>query len=437
MVPDRSTISSSIVDWNGWWSKGNVPESLLGRQRILEIPMDLLLERKEIKTVSGIRRCGKSTLIYQIISNLIDGGTPPENIVMINFDDKALSGIELELALDIYRELINPRGKMNIFLDEVHNCPDWVSTLRKMYDLARIDTVFVTDSSSKYISGEYTVLISGRTLDMRIHPLSFREFVQWTGDVDPDRPMGTEETVSARRNLDQFLRWGGYPEVVLAKSDLQRKIILKDYLDTIIYKDLVERYNANHEKLKIMVGYLLSNISSLFSPRRFSRRHGFSLETIYNYLRYMKEVNFIHTVPGFDFSYDKVLRSQKKIFIEDPGLAETFGFKFSEGKGKLLENAVFNELNRRGFELFYWSDGKRECDLIVKHDMEIPLAIQVCHELREENVEREVSGLEGCMNAIGAKKGIIVLGDGSDLDTNGFEKVDSWRFLLDVQRYIG
>ena len=93
-------------------------------------------------------------------------------------------------------------------------------------------------------------------------------------------------------------------------------------------------------------------------------------------------------------------------------------------------------MNRQGFELFYWSDGKRECDLVVKNDMDIPLAIQVCHELRIENIEREIAGLEGCLKAIGAKKGIFVVGDGSELDTNGFEQVVSWRFLLDPLKYF-
>ncbi len=436
MVKERKRIISSLVDWNLWWVNSEIPDTLIGRKRYLNIPLDEMIDRKEIKTVSGIRRCGKSTLMYQIISEEIKKGIPTRNILMINFDDKILSRVDLSDLIDIYREEIGPEGVIDLFLDEVHNCPDWVSTLRKMYDLAKLGQIFITDSSSEYISGDYTTLLSGRTIDIRLHPLSFREYIHWIEGVDPDGPFGGEEITTIKRSLGLFLKWGGYPEVVLANNDIQRKILLKEYLDTIIYKDIVERYNANQERLKILVGYLLSNPGSLFSPRKFSRRHEFSMDTISKYLEYMKEVSFIHVVPRFHYSYDRILRSQKKIYIEDTGLPESFGFNFTEGKGKLMENAVFNEINRWGYDVYYWSDGKSECDFVLKKGTDIVIAIQVCHDLNGENLEREMRGLDNCFNELDPEKGLIITDHESGLDTGDHVEVELWRFLLDPQKYL-
>ncbi len=436
MVMDRQSVISSLTDWNIWWIDGKIPDVLLGRKRDLNIPMDEILDRKEIKTVSGVRRCGKSTLIYQVIMGELEKGTAGKNILMINFDDNVLSTMDLNGLIEIYREEMGPEGRIHLFLDEVHNCHDWVGTIRKMYDLARLGQVFITDSSSKYISGEYTTFISGRTIDIRLHPISFREFVIWMNLGDPNGPFGQDERSIIKRYLGAYLKWGGFPEVVLAKSDIQRKILLKEYLDTIIYKDIVERYRINVERLKILVGYLLSTPGALFSPRNFSRRHGFSMETIDNYIGYMKEVNFIHVVPKFDHSYNKVLRSTKKIYIEETGLTETLGFNFMEGKGMLLENAVFNEINRLGFEIYYWADGKSECDFILKKGREILVAIQVCHELNEDDIQRELDGMKNACRALSPRKGLMITSNISGLDTGEYEEVPLWRFLLDPGKYL-
>ena len=254
--------------------------------------------------------------------------------------------------------------------------------------------------------------------------------------IDPDGPFGQDERSAMKRYLGEYLKWGGFPEVVLAKSDILRKILLKEYLDTIIYKDIVERYRANVERLKILISYILSTPARLFSPRNFSKRYGFSMETIDNYIGYMKEVNFIHVVPKFDHSYNKVLRSTKKIYIEDTGLPKTLGFNFMEGKGQLIENATFNEINRLGFEIYYWADGKSECDFILKRGREILYAIQVCYELNEDNILRELDGLENACRKLSPKKGLIITSNISGLDTGEYEKVPLWRFLLDPKRYL-
>ncbi len=429
MVQDEEMIISALTDWNPWWQGKEIPEELLGRDRITSTPQEAIMNRKEIKTVTGIRRCGKSTLIYQIINKLLSKGIGGKDIILINFDDDMLSGKPLSEIMSVFRTKIAPSETVNIFLDEVHRCPDWVGYLRKDYDLRRIGQVLVTDSSSKFIKGEYTTLLTGRTIDINLHILSFSEFIRWHG-MKTEVPLGQKDIDRRRHLLDRYLRWGGFPEVVLAKSDLQKKILLKEYFDSILYKDVVERYDANIHKLKILVDYLISTPATKFSPRKFSRNHDIALETLNNYIRYLQEVNLLHVIPRFDYSLSKVIRSTKKIYIEDTGLFENLGFHFMEGMGKLYENAVCNELIRREFEVYYWNDEGSECDFIVKKRKDLQMAIQVCYDLNEENIEREIKGLRKACSDLKIEKGIIISSKVPEMDIDEFDIIPLWKFLL-------
>jgi predicted AAA+ superfamily ATPase len=427
---DEDLMFSALADWNPWWRGEEIHSDIIGRDRTTPDLKDLTLKRREIKTVTGIRRCGKSTLLYQMIAELLAAGVDGTGIVLVNFDDDMLGGKTLSEIMAVYRSKLNPVDVVNILLDEVHRCPDWVGFLRKAYDLRDVGLAMVTDSSSRFIKGEYATLLTGRTIDIRMHPLSFAEFVRWHG-MDLDGPLGGKQVDRSRHLLETYLRWGGFPEVVLAESDLHRKILLKEYLDSILYKDVVERYNANIHKVKVLVDYLISTPATRFSPRKFSRNHDIALEALNNYIGYLDEVNLVHLVPKFDFSLNKVKRSTKKVYLEDTGLFENLGFQFMEGKGKLYENAVCLELKRRGFEVYYWSDGTLECDFIAKRGKDLEMAVQVCYQLSDENTAREIRALETTCNELKIDRGFIVSSQVPDVDAGGFEVIPLWRFLLE------
>ncbi len=430
MIRDEDRILSALTDWNPWWQGKEIPDDLMGKNRISNDPIDEIMDRKEIKTITGIRRCGKSTLIYQIIDRLLKSGVKGNDIILINFDDDMLSGKPFSDILSIYQSRISTPQKINIFLDEVHRCPDWVGYLRKNYDLRRTGQVVITDSSSKYLKGEYTTLLTGRKIDIRLHTLSFEEFLKWNG-INTEVPFSQNDIDSIRHLLERFLRWGGFPEVVLVESEIQKKILLKEYIDSILYKDVVERYDANIHKLKILVDYLISTPATKFSPRKFSRNHDISLETLNNYIKYLQEVNLLHVVPKFDYSLNKVIRSTKKLYIEDTGLLENLGFRFMEGMGKLHENAVCNELLRREFEVYYWNDDRSECDFIVKKGKDLVMAIQVCYDLNTDNIEREIKGLQDACSNLKIDRGIIISSKYPDMDIEEFEVIPLWKFLID------
>ncbi len=423
---DRTYLS--LVDWNPWWQGKGVPADLIGKERADPVRSELL-SRKEIKTLIGIRRCGKSTLLYQVIDRLLQKGTDPSAILLVNFDDGSLRGKPLSKIMELYKSRVNVKDKVNLFLDEVHGCPDWVDYIRKSYDLKKLGQVLVTDSSSRSIKSEYSTLLTGRTIGIDIHPLSFGEFCNWKG-LDITKPIGTDEKERILNLLNEYSKWGGFPEVVLAQSDLQKKVLLKEYIDSIVYKDVVERYDANVHKVKVLVNYLNSTPSTLFSPRRFSRDHDLSLETLNNYMRYLQEVNLLHLVPKFNRSPDSVIRSTKKVYLEDMGIYENLALRFMEGYGKLYENLVYLELGARGMDVYYWDDGTAECDFVAKKGNDIKFVLQVCYVLNRENVEREVSGLRKASEALGAKEGAIISSDMTGIDTDGVQVIPLWEFLL-------
>ena len=182
--------------------------------------------------------------------------------------------------------------------------------------------------------------------------------------------------------------------------------------------------------------YLISTPATRFSPRKFSRKHDIALETLNNYINYLQEVNLVHVVPKFDYSLNKVTRSTKKIYLEDTGLFENLGFLFMEGKGKLYENAVCNELKRRGYEVYYWSDGTFECDFVAKKGKNLEMAVQVCYQLNDENIERETRALGMACTNLKIERGIIVSSQVPDIDTGVFEVVPLWNFLLENNSWI-
>jgi len=433
MVREDDQVLSALTDWNPWWQGKDIPDELIGKSRLTTYPIDEIMERKEIKTVTGIRRCGKSTSIYQIIDRLLKSGVKGNDIILINFDDDMLSGKPLSDIMSIYLSRISTSEKINIFLDEVHRCPDWVGYLRKNYDLRRTGQVVITDSSSKYLKGEYTTLLTGRKIDIGLHTLSFEEFLKWNG-INTEVPFSQNDIDRIRYLLEKFLKWGGFPEVVLVESDIQKKILLKEYIDSILYKDVVERHNANIHKLKILVDYLISTPATRFSPRKFSRNHDISLETLNNYIKYLQEVNLLHVVPKFDYSFSKVLGSTKKLYIEDTGLLENLGFRYMEEMGKLYENAVCNELLRREFEVYYWYDERSECDFIVRKGKDLVMAIQVCYDINIDNIEREIKGLRNACSKFKIDKGIIISSKFPDIELEEFEVLPLWKFLLNNEQ---
>ena len=423
-------VIESLSEWNHWWKDKKVDAELLGKRRLLIESMAEYEGFREIKLFAGIRRSGKSTLFYQAIESLLKKGVSPEEILLINFEDDVLSKKSLSEIFNAYQSNVNPDKKPYVFLDEIHRCGEWVLFLRKLYDLKKIKQAFITDSSSKFIPREYARVLTGRSIGVNVFPLSFAEYIAWKG-LSYNKLAGREDINKLKKELLLFLEWGGFPEVFFKMPPAKKKL-LTEYFSDIISKDIVDRYNVSYQKIKPMADFLVSNSASVFSPRKYSRTYGLSLESADTYMQHFKEVFLFYFVPKFSYSIKSQQLSPKKIYVSDMGFFSNVGFRFSENIGRAYENAVFIELERRGKEVYYWKN-KFECDFIIKEGLKPKVAIQVCYKLTDENRTREVDGLIEAMEAFKLPNGIIITGDYEAEEKINKRKVayiPLWKWLL-------
>lgn len=347
--------------------------------------------------ISGLRRVGKSTLLYQIRQKYPG--------YYLNFDDERLVNFTIQDFQDLYEIFVELFGERDLFyFDEIQNIHGWERFVRRLHDEKK--KVFVTGSNASILSRELGTHLTGRYLEINLFPFSFREFLrlkEWS--PAPDASYITETKVRLKKYFDEYLLNGGLPEYLITKNNDYLRILY----DNILYRDIIARYNLSNEKsLKEMV-YLVANYISKeisFNSIKKSLKIG-SQTTIKDYFDYFENSFLIFLVNKFDYSLRKQVYLSKKCYLIDTGLAVNLGFRVSNDIGRLLENAVFIELKRRKKEMYYYSD-KRECDFVIKDGLKITEAIQVCYELNEGNRERETGGLLEAMDKFKLKKGIIL-----------------------------
>ncbi len=424
------SISEALEDWNPWWENNQVDQQLIGVERESLRYLTQLIDIPKIKIVVGVRRSGKSTLLYQIINHLIsEKKIESSNIILLNFDDFRLSSIETE---EIYKQYIETRkpSKPHIFLDEVHKAKNWVSLVRRLVDTKKGD-VFLTDSSSYFIPIEYARILTGRKIQMELYPFSFREFLKFHNVKI--QPYGTENRSLIRGYLRDYLMNGGFPEVQQYRSIWKR--ILLEYFEDIVTKDVVSRFGTDYNKTKDLALFLISNIGQKVTNRRIRGITGLGLETIEKYINYLEQVYFIFAVKRYSTKVREQILSPKKIYSIDTGLANIAGFKISENLGPLLENMIFIELKRRGYKVYYFQYNNKEVDFVVMQNNRIKEVINVSYTLQEEKTrKREINGLLIAMKALGLNRAKIITWDEKDtIQINGktIEIKPAYEWLLE------
>lgn len=297
--------------------------------------------------------------------------------------------------------------KNNFFLfDEIQLIPGWEKFVNRMYEQAR--KVFVTGSNATLLSSEISSSLTGRNKVLELYPFSFPEYLRMEGKAySPDR-LSVKQRSLLLNDLNAWLETGGLPLVVKEKDTEIVHALFQD----ILYRDIVVRYKlSNVEEVKQMALYLASNTGKLFSYATLQNISGLkSLSSVKNYLHYFEASYLFYYLKKFDYSVKKQIMNSRKVFAVDNAIPNRLGFRFSENKGRLLENAVFIELLRRGYELYYFSE-KYECDFLVKENVHITEAIQVSFELNAENAGREIGGLAEAMKSYNIPKGTLIVFD--------------------------
>jgi predicted AAA+ superfamily ATPase len=316
------------------------------------------------------------------------------------------------------------------YFDEIQNIAGWELFVRRLHDYG--NKVFITGSNATMLSRELGTHLTGRFIRHELYPFSFSEFLIFKGKkITADDFYQTEKKSEIQAFFSEFFISGGFPAYLKNNTD----VYLKSLYETILYRDVLVRNKLTSEKeLLELVYYLASNVTKLTSYNSLAKTLGVkNASTIKNYLQYIQNTYLIFQVSKFDYSVKKQIQNLRKVYFIDQALISKLGFLFSSEKGRLIENIVFIELQRRGMEIFYYS-GKTECDFLVREGTNIVKAIQVCYSFDSpETKRREVRGLTEAMNEYNLEQGLILTNDYSEiinLNSAVIEIMPVWRWML-------
>lgn len=355
--------------------------------------------------VVGARRTGKTTFLWQVLSERLEEGVPREALIFLEFEDERLVGLkasELHLFLEEYYRLypeLRGRERVVFFLDEVQVVKGWEVFVRRMMDTENVE-VFLSGSSARLLSREVATSMRGRALEVRIYPFSFREYLRHLG-LEPCSPFGRlpkEERTQIEKLLRDYLSQGGFPESV-GISAYDRVELLKSYVDVAILRDVIERHSVSHPvALRWMVRHLLGNPGGKFSINKFYRdlrSQGIPVakDTLHAYLGHLEDAFLIRTLNISSYSERARMVNPRKVYPIDPGLIPIYARR--PDAGQALETCVMLELERRGAEVSYVkTKGGYEVDFLARFPLGREELIQVCADLYEPEVrEREARAL--------------------------------------------
>lgn len=415
-----------------------IPLSL--HERSLQLP----LNKQRIVTVTGVRRCGKSSLLHLTINRLLASGVDKEQILYIGFDDERLANMDVsdfDEILQAYRLMYpdRPLSSVYMFFDEIQIVKGWELFVLRVYK-SYCKNVYVTGSTAQMLSGEMSSALRGWPDEYTEYPLSFKEFIAFKG-VKANRY--TEEGAALMANMfKSYLLTGGFPQAVLANVETERVKLLQAYFNTMLFRDMIEHYNisASPSVVRYFLKRVFNNITKPSSVNNIyndlkSQGLKLSKDSLYQWLDYACNIFLLHKVPKYSKSIIKQSTSLSKYYVVDFALAKSVLLPLSEEKGKALENAVYMHLARHlneNEQIYYFNEGA-ECDFVIANDEGVKELIQVCWELDEFNTPRECGGLCAASAATGCKKASIVTCNQAqsihygDLQIN---VVAAWDFML-------
>jgi len=359
--------------------------------------------------ITGIRRCGKSTLLRQIME------TDNRIKLFLSFEDPRLFNFELS-DFEILDRIIENSKCESLFLDEIQVVAGWELYVRQKLDEGF--RVAITGSNVSLLSRDLGAKLTGRHISKELFPFSYREF------------LGFKSLQANEKSLLQYMDTGGFPEFLkTGNTD-----ILTGLFHDILNRDIIVRHGIRDARsLKYLAVYLASNTGNLISANKLQQSLSIkTTTTVLDYFSFLEDAYLVSFVPKFSYSFKNQIVNPKKIYLIDAGIIKIASTAFSENKGHLLENLIYWELKRQGKELYYFYENKAECDFVVMKNGKFEQVIQVCYELLTENREREIKGLKEAMDFFKTDKGLIVSfrqHDAFMYNGNRIEVIPAWEFL--------
>ncbi len=389
-------------------------EDIRSMERGIKREIDIDIDVPFAVVLSGVRRCGKSTLLSQLLEK-------DEKCYYLNFEDPRIAGFEISDFMKLNEVFEEERGTgKRYYFDEIQNVDKWEIFVRSMLDRRR--KFVITGSNASMLSKELGTRLTGRHLNYELFPFSFREFLEF------------KKIKPSLEAFGEYLHDGGFPEFLR----FEKPSYLQGLFSDIIDRDIIVRHGIRSSKsLRSMALFLLSNTGKEFSYNSLKSTFGLgSTNSAISFVSFLEDAYLLFTLPKFDYSFKKQAVNPKKIYSVDNGLSRANSVSFSDDAGRMLENSVFIELRRSTKDLFYFKK-RGECDFLVRKNNRIEKAIQVCYELTEDNKKREIDGLAEAMQEFGLKSGLLLTYDQEDHFTVGGKKIlvkPVWKWMTEPAR---
>ena len=380
-----------------------------------------------IKVMTGIRRCGKSVMLELIKQELIDSGVNPAQFISINFED--MNYAHLQTAKALHDEITNRAddidGRVYLFFDEIQEVKDWEKCINSFRISLNCD-IYITGSNAKLLSGELATYLGGRYVEFVIYPFSFAEFIELYKTITPDE--------SIQKCFQKYLLAGGMPYLAnIRYADEPSRQYLHDLFNSVQLKDIVKRNKIRDvDLLERIIAYVMANVGNTFSASSLakflkSEQRTVAPETILNYIRYCCDAYLFYQVKREDLQGKQILASNEKYYIADHGIREAvFGGNMKE-INLTLENIVYLELLRRGYEVTVGRYGDKEIDFVC-HKRDEKLYVQVTYMIAsDETVQREFGAYDNIRDNF--PKYVVSL-DEFDMSRNGIKHRNIRDFLL-------
>ena len=341
-----------------------------------------------VKILAGIRRCGKSTIFEMLKEELVSRGIPEDHIIQKRYTEMDIP--ENITAKQMYDELMaamEGKGRCYLLLDEIQEVSGWERAINSLLEGSNVD-IYVTGSNSKLMSSEIATYLTGRYVSIPVYTLSFKEYLDFKMDSN----------LSSNKLLEEYIRYGGFPLIALGDYEEQTAYqIVNGIYHTVVSRDIVKRHRINKQDLfDRVVKYIIENMGKTFSANSISNflkseHRTVSVESIYNYLRWLEQAFIIYPCQRYDLQGKSILKTQEKYYLADVSLKYAllgYNRKMLDGA---MENIVYLELKRRGYDVFIGKNDTKEIDFVaVRRDERI--YVQVCVQL-PANSDREVGNL--------------------------------------------
>ncbi len=371
-----------------------------------------------VKVLTGIRRCGKSTILNQIIAKLSARNIKKENIILINFESSDYNKINDFQELDkvVHEKVRNLEGKVYLFFDEIQNVKDWEKSINSYLVDFNVD-IYVTGSNSNLLSGELASRLTGRYIEIKIFPFSYKEALICKKDL----------------KFEEYIKYGGMPFIFQISEENEKIKYLNDLYSSILFEDIIKRYEIREINLiSRLTDFLMDNTGKTFSADSISKylKHEgmqISRNTIYNYLNYLEYACLTHKVSREDLQDKRILKFREKYYFTDQGFIETLFGKNIDNISHILENVVYMELLRRDYKVYVGKLNGYEVDFVCKKGKE-KLYIQVCYLLSSsKTIEREFRPLQKIKDNY---EKLVLSMDNFDFSKEGIKHQNIVDFLL-------